>query len=72
VKLRSVHLAARAVTARDALVAQRDGGMFNVLINGKYQGDEMVERCRPAIVAELDRQIAEIDADLQALGVEVG
>lgn len=66
-----VGMAARALVERQQLVWLRDTGTIDVLINGKYQGDEMKVSVRPVVVAELDRRIAEIDADLATWGVEL-
>jgi hypothetical protein len=71
VKLANFDLVARCVAARRSLIQQRDHSKFGVMIDGRYQDDEIIEAARPAIVAVLNRRIAELDEDLLAMGVVV-
>lgn len=61
----------RAIAARASLISQRDQGSFGITIAGTYQDAEMVEATRPAIVAILNQRIAELDKDLEQLGVKI-
>lgn len=70
-KLDNCHIVTRLAQARYRLISERDRGTFGVTIDGTTQDAVMVELLRAAIRNELTRRIAEIDADLAALGVEV-
>ena len=70
-ELRNLRMVKQAADLRDQLIAQRDLGLVEVVIQGKYQDDAMRECVRPAIVAELNRRIAACTADLVGLGVVV-
>lgn len=68
-RLDSFPMVQQAIAAREKLVMQRECGRFGVTIDGVYQDDTMIEQVRGAVVAELNRRIAELDDDLVALGV---
>lgn len=70
-KIDSFPMVARIMAARKKLIGQRDGGKLVITIDGTNQDFEMVDSCRPAINAVLDRRIAEFDEDLRQLGVQV-
>lgn len=70
-KLGNFPLVARAVAAREALLDQRNDGMFRIGIDGRDQDSDMIAAVAPAIRAELDRRIAELDEDLRGYGVEL-
>lgn len=70
--LANVGIAYRLGEARTKLQLQREGGKVEVSISGQPQDHAMAEATRGAVLAELDRRIAEIDEDLAAIGVEVG
>lgn len=71
-KLANIHIVSRCADARARLIHDRDHAKFGVTIDGKYQDDAIVAAVRPIVVAEIDRRIAELDADLAALGVVLG
>ena len=60
-----------AVSARDRLTLHRDIGVISVAIDGKLQDEALCAEARPGVVAELERRIFAIEAELGALGVEV-
>ncbi len=59
------------VSTRNHLIGQRDGGRPSIEISGRHQDPAMVEVVKPAITAELNRRIDDVDAQLARLGVEV-
>lgn len=44
---------------------------LGVTLQGRYQDDVILDCCRPAVQAELQRRIAEVDTQLTALGVDM-
>lgn len=71
-KLASLGVAARSAEARALLVRLRDRATLEVTLDRERQDEVMVALVRPIVVAELDRRIADVEADLAALGVELG
>ncbi|WP_028165477.1 hypothetical protein [Bradyrhizobium elkanii] len=65
----------RLLKQRDELCGARriadHGDGLGVTIRGTYQDAEMVAAVKAAVVAELNRRIAAIDAQLIAMGIEI-
>jgi hypothetical protein len=51
------------------LIASGKG--LGVTIQSKYQPDDLLEAVRPAVLAHLDAQIANCEAELQKLGIDL-
>lgn len=59
----------RQLVADRRLIASGKG--LGVTIQSKYQDEALIEAVRASVVAELDRRIAEAEAELVALGVQL-
>lgn len=70
-KIGNFPLVARAVTARLELVKKREQGKVEVVIDGVYQDQAMIERVKPAVASELMLRIQELDEDLRQMGVVI-
>ena len=72
-KISNFAVAEQLVSQRKKLVS--DWHLANtslgVTIRGSYQDDAFVDCCRPYAQAELQRRIADVDAQLTALGVDM-
>lgn len=64
------HLKQRDELKRARSIAEHGEGL-GVTIRGSYQDAEMIAAVKAAVVAEFDRRIAVIDAELTAMGVEI-
>lgn len=75
-KLQDIHQATSLATERRLLTTsiQRisEGHDLGVTINGRYQSDAMLDAVRPSVLSHLQQLVDAIDAQLSALGVEVG
>lgn len=73
-KLTELPAANRLVDERHRLQALADAAeiaLFDVIVGGKYADDSLKSVCRAPFIAECNAQIAAIDRQLAALGVEV-
>jgi len=61
----------RLVEKREQLALVADGKALAVAIQSTYQPEEMIEAVRPVVATYLKATIAEIEAQLRILGVEV-
>lgn len=64
-------LQTRLLEKRAQLALVVDGTGLGVTIQSTYQPAEVIEAVRPVVVAHLNATIAEIEAQLRTLGVEV-
>lgn len=75
-KLQDIHQATSLATERGLLTTSirsiSQGHDLGVTINGRYQSDAMLDAVRPSVLAHLQQLVDAIDAQLSALGVEVG
>jgi hypothetical protein len=55
---------------RRIVVINAEPNDLGVTIRGKYQDDEIVEACRPVVIAQLESQIAGIENKMRELGVQ--
>ena len=60
------------VSTRNHLIGLRDEGRVRIELGARMMDPDFSQAVRPAIVAELERRIGAIDAELAKLGVEVG
>ena len=73
-KLTSLPSVGALVTRRQALEAMADAaelGLIDVVVAGKFADDNVKAVCLPVVAAECRAQMAAIDRELEALGVEV-
>jgi hypothetical protein len=55
----------------EAMLDAADLGLINLSVGAAIAGPDVVAVVRPVIMAEVRAQIAHVDRNLQALGVEV-
>ena len=54
-----------------AMEGTYDNSGLGITIRGQYQNDEMINACRQAVVAELEKRLRAVDRELTLLGVIV-
>lgn len=71
-KLADFPMAEALISTRAYLLEQRNAGRVVIEIDQRRLAPNIAQRLRPAITAELDRQIDELDEELRKLGVDPG
>lgn len=69
-------LASKRLTLIDAVEilsvpVEQGGGGFQLTIRSHYQDKDILEACRPTVLAVFQRQLRQTEDELRALGVEV-
>lgn len=74
-RLASLPLINRGVAERDRLLHLRasvENDKLQILVVSTYQDDAMVALVRPVVVREINARLYVIEAELRALGLELG